>query len=213
MTNSSNPKSQQRGQPPVSTPSQNRPSAPGGDQGGYRGRGGGRGQNQGPRSQSKHRVNREIRFPQIRVIGPAGEQLGILTPEEGRAAADEAGLDLVEVAPEARPPVCRIMDYGKYRYELSKKQKPQKTAKLKTIKLRPKTDDHDLQVKLNQARQFIKSGDRVRFVMRLRGRENAYLARWVDLLTEELGALHEIAHLAVPPKAEGRAIVAQLDPK
>ena len=117
-----------------------------------------------------------------------------MSPDEARDIADEHGLDLVEVAPEARPPVCRVMDYGKYKYELSKKAKPQRTAKLKTIKLRPKTDDHDLKTKLNQARKFLAEGDRVRFVMRLRGREAAYKDRWCQLLTKEL-KVTEMWHL------------------
>ena len=137
----------------------------------------------------------------------------MMTPEEGRRVAGEHGLDLVEVAPEARPPVCKIMDYGKYRYELSKRTKPQKTAKLKTIKLRPKTGDHDLETKLNMARRFLKDGDRVKFVMRLRGRENAYIERWCELLIKDLEPLNEIANMSVRPKAEGRAIIAQYDPK
>ena len=147
------------------------------------------------------------------MIGPDGDQLGIITPDEGRRIAAELGLDLVEVAPEARPPVCRIMDYGKYRYELSKKSKPQKTAKLKTIKLRPKTGDHDLETKLNHARDFLKDGDRVRFVMRLRGRENAYVERWCEALLKDLEALSDMGHMSVRPRGEGKAIVAQIDPK
>ena len=119
---------------------------------------------------------------------------------------------MVEVAPEARPPVCKIMDYGKYRYELSKKSKPQKTAKTKTIKLRPKTDDHDLETKFKLARKFLASGDRVKFVMRLRGRENAYIDRWVTMLDQELEALKDAGVLSQRPHQEGRAVVAQLDP-
>jgi translation initiation factor IF-3 len=170
-----------------------------------------RGGNAAPRD--KHRVNREIRFPTIRVIAADGEQLGIMSPDEARRIAAEQGLDLVEVAPDARPPVCKIMDYGKYRYELSKKNKPQKTAKLKTIKLRPKTDDHDLATKFNHARKFLADGDRVRFVMRLRGRENAYIDRWCEALMQDLEKLADAGTLSVKPKAEGRAIVAQFDPK
>lgn len=158
-------------------------------------------------------MNRDIRFPNIRVIGPEGEQLGIMSPDEGRERALEYGLDLVEVAPGARPPVCRIMDYGKYRYELSKKAKPQKVVKLKTIKLRPKTDDHDMETKLKSARRFLEAGDRVRFIMRLRGRENAYLDRWVNLLLEDLEPLNDCGTMSIRPKPEGRTIVAQFDPK
>lgn len=169
-------------------------------------------QRQSRREPTKHRVNREIRIPKIRVIGSDGEQLGIMSPDDARRIAMDEGLDLVEVAPEARPPVCRIMDYGKYRYELSKKSKPQKTAKLKTIKLRPKTDQHDLQTKINLARKFLAAGDRVRFVMRLRGRENAYKERWCELLQKDLEELKDAGHMSVRPMPEGRAIVAQYDP-
>jgi translation initiation factor IF-3 len=158
-------------------------------------------------------VNREIRFPSIRVIGPEGEQLGIMSPDEARQIAADQGLDLVEVAPEARPPVCKIMDYGKYRYEMSKRTKPQKTAKLKTIKLRPKTGEHDLETKLTHARKFLAEGDRVKFVMRLRGRENAYIDRWCEVLIKDLAALNDIANMSVRPRPEGRAIIAQYDPK
>jgi len=135
-----------------------------------------------------------------------------MSPDEARSIAADRGLDLVEVAPDARPPVCKIMDYGKYRYELSKKSKPQKTAKLKTIKLRPKTDDHDLETKFNLARKFLAAGDRVKFVMRLRGRENAYIERWVTMLSEELEALKDAGTLSQRPRQEGRAVVAQIDP-
>lgn len=136
-----------------------------------------------------------------------------MSPDEARRIAADDGLDLVEVASEARPPVCRIMDYGKYRYELSKKTKTQKTAKLKTIKLRPKTDDHDLETKFNQARRFLAEGDRVKFVMRLRGRENAYIDRWVEVLKRELDTLVDAGTLSIRPRQEGRAVVAQIDPK
>jgi len=158
-------------------------------------------------------VNREIRFPSIRVIGPEGEQLGVMSPDEARQIAGDSGLDLVEVAPEARPPVCKIMDYGKFRYEMSKRTKPQKTAKLKTIKLRPKTGDHDLETKLGHARKFLAEGDRVKFVMRLRGRENAYIERWCEVLIKDLEALNDAGHMSVRPRPEGRAIIAQYDPK
>ena len=136
-----------------------------------------------------------------------------MSPEEGRALAAEVGLDLVEVAPDAQPPVCKVMDYGKFKYEMSKKSKVQKTAKLKTIKLRPKTDEHDLSTKLNQARKFLAAGDRVRFVMRLRGREAAYKDRWCELLRKDLERLEDAGQLSLEPQAEGRAVVAQVDPK
>lgn len=136
-----------------------------------------------------------------------------MTPDEARDIANESGLDLVEVAPDARPPVCKVMDYGKYRYELSKKTKPQKTAKTKTIKLRPKTDNHDLETKFNMARKFLAGGDRVKFVMRLRGREAAYKDRWCELLRKEMEVLLDAGQISLQPQAEGRAVVAQVDPK
>jgi translation initiation factor IF-3 len=160
----------------------------------------------------KHRVNHEIRISMVRVIDADGEQLGIMTPEEGRRIAGEQGLDLVEVASDARPPVCKILDYGKYKYEVSKRAKPQKTAKTKTIKLRPKTSEHDLQTKFNQARKFLGDGDRVKFVMRLRGRENAYIDRWCKILAVELAKLEDEGQISVRPRQEGRAVIAQVDP-
>jgi translation initiation factor IF-3 len=145
-----------------------------------------------------HRINHQIRIAQIRVIGPEGEQLGIMTPDEGRDIAQEAGLDLVEVAPKAIPPVCRIMDYGKFRYETSKKESKSKSARveLKTITLRPKTDTHDLETKLNQARKFIEGGDRVKFVMRMR------IVR----------ALADVSVSTSPPQLEGRTVTTTVEP-
>ena len=135
-----------------------------------------------------------------------------MTPEDARRLAEELGVDLVEVAAEARPPVCKIMDYGKFRYEQSKRAKPQKAAKTKTIKLRPKTDDHDLDFKFNMARKFLGEGDRVEFVMRLRGRENAYIDRWCVQFEKDLEALKDAGQLSQRPHQEGRAVVAQFDP-
>ena len=135
-----------------------------------------------------------------------------MSPHEARTIAGDQGLDLVEVAPEARPPVCKIMDYGKFRYEMSKRTKPQKTAKTKTIKLRPKTSEHDIETKFNRARKFLADGDRVKFVMRLRGRENAYIERWCKALMAELEQLLDAGQLSQRPHQEGRAVVAQIDP-
>jgi translation initiation factor IF-3 len=157
-------------------------------------------------------VNNEIRISMVRVIDADGEQLGIMSPEEGRRIASEQGLDLVEVASDARPPVCKILDYGKYKYEVSKRTKPQRTAKTKTIKLRPKTSGHDLETKFNQARKFLADGDRVKFVMRLRGRENAYIDRWCKVLIKELATLEDAGQISIRPRQEGRAVIAQVDP-
>jgi translation initiation factor IF-3 len=160
-----------------------------------------------------HRVNKQIRFPQIRVIDPDGEQLGIMTPDEARRIAEEHGLDLVEVAPQARPPVCRIMDYGKFRYDQSKKKDHSKQTIVKTITLRPKTDEHDLETKLAQATKFLEKANKVRFVMRMRGRERAHMNLWVDKLNDIIKRMPAGSYtVSMTPRAEGRAIVAMIDP-
>ncbi|MFT4704082.1 MAG: translation initiation factor IF-3 [Bradymonadia bacterium] len=155
-----------------------------------------------------------IRVPQIRVIGAEGEQLGMMTPDEGRDIASEAGLDLVEVAATAHPPVCRIMDYGKFKYEQSKKASTNKSARveLKTITMRPKTDRHDLETKINQARKFLNKGDRVKFVMRLRGREHAHKELWFIKLDTILAGLTDVATVSQRPQEEGRTISAAVEP-
>ena len=161
-----------------------------------------------------HRVNRQIRVPQVRVIGADGEQLGIMTPDEARDVAAEAGLDLVEVAARANPPVCRIMDYGKYKYDQAKKDAKAKSSRIevKTITMRPKTDTHDLETKIRQARGFLEKGDRVKFVMRLRGREHAHKDLWYEKLTHILTQLADIATVTQRPQDEGRTITASVEP-
>ncbi len=121
------------------------------------------------------RVNRQIRAPKVRVIDEEGNQLGVLSSYEALAKAEEAGLDLVEVAPNAQPPVCKIIDYGKYRYQITKKEKESKKSqhqvKVKEIKVKPNTDEHDLNVKIRHARKFIGEGNKVRLTCVFRGRE------------------------------------------
>lgn len=166
------------------------------------------------RPQDAHRINHQIRAPQIRVIGEDGEQLGIMTPEEAREIAGEQGLDLVEVSPRAVPPVCRIMDYGKFRYKESKKASAHKSARveIKTLTLRPKTDEHDLETKINQARAFLKKGDRVKFVMRLRGREHAHKDLWYAKMNQIIEALKDISVCTQSPKDEMKTISAMVEP-
>lgn len=174
------------------------------------------GQGGGPPQQQQrdtHRINHQIRFPQIRLIGPDGAQIGIVTPEEGRELAEQHGLDLVEVEPHARPPVCKVMDYGKYKYEESKKSKSRGVrVEIKTITLRPKTDTHDLQTKLAQARKFLVAGDRVKFVMRMRGREQAHLDMWEVKMGEIVSALADVCQVVAAPRLEGRTITAMVEP-
>ena len=156
------------------------------------------------------RINRMIRIPKVLVVDEEGEQLGILDTTEALRLAEERGLDLVEVAPGARPPVCRIMDYGKFKYEQSKKARKARqashTVKVKTIQFRPKTDDHDYEFKKKHIISFLEAGNKVKVVMRFRGREITHL----DLALEFLNHLNEeIKEYGTPesrPQREGRQI-------
>jgi translation initiation factor IF-3 len=141
------------------------------------------------------------------VIGAEGEQLGVMTPAEAMKHAEEAGLDLVEVAPNSRPPVCRIMDYGRYKYEQKKKRSGgQKghAATLKEVKLRPGTDMHDLEFKLNNARRFLMEGDKVKVTVMFRGREMVHRDRGYEQLNNVKRLLGAMAKVENPPRMEGR---------
>jgi translation initiation factor IF-3 len=142
----------------------------------------------------------------VRVIGSDSEQLGVMSPEEALALAREEGLDLVEVAANSRPPVCRIMDYGKYKYEQKKKKasKASHSATLKEVKLRPGTDQHDLNFKLNNVRRFLMDGDKVKVTVMFRGREMVHTSRGRDQLNEVIKQLGPIAKMENPPRMEGR---------
>ena len=132
------------------------------------------------------RINEKIRIPQIRVINEDGKMLGIMSPKEALAIAKQYGLDLVEVVANARPPVCKIIDYGKYKYQIQKKQaeakKKQKTFEVKEVKLRPGIEDHDYGVKLKSIQRFLSEGDKVKITLRFKGREMAYHQRGMDVL-------------------------------
>lgn len=162
-------------------------------------------------------INDRIRFPQIRVIDSDGSQLGILTPEEALRLAEEKELDLVLVSETASPPVCRIMDYGKYKFEQEKKareaKKKQHTADVKEVKMRYKIDEHDYQVRVNQAQRFLKSGDKVKATITFRGREIQHSNLAEDLLNRMAKDLQEIAELQQAPKKEGRNMMMLLSPK
>ncbi|MBK7947529.1 MAG: translation initiation factor IF-3 [Deltaproteobacteria bacterium] len=151
-------------------------------------------------------MNERIRVREVRVIGADGEQLGVMAPEEALAIAREGGLDLVEVAATSRPPVCRIMDYGKYKYEQKKKSASKKShaATLKEVKLRPGTDQHDLNFKLNNARKFLMEGDKVKITVMFRGREMVHTYRGREQLDEVLKQLGSIAKVESTPRMEGR---------
>lgn len=153
---------------------------------------------------------------QLRVIGPEGEQLGILEKHNAIAAAEDVGLDLVEVAPTADPPVCRIMDYGKYKYEQSKKaqqsKKKQKLTLVKEVKIRPKTDIHDLETKAKHARRFLGEGNKLKVTVRFRGREIVHIDRGKMVLEKLMEMLEDISVVEAPAKMEGRNLVMILAP-
>ena len=158
-----------------------------------------------------------IRIPEIRVIDENGEQLGVMATDKARAIADEKGLDLVEIAANVRPPVCKIMDYGKYRYEQKRKEKQnvkkQHNITLKEIRLRPKTDAHDRETKLNHARKFFEKGHRVQFTMMFRGREMLHIERGHELMEEVISSLEDIAKVDRAAKLQGRRMTVMLAPK
>jgi len=162
-------------------------------------------------------LNEAITYPQIRVIDQKGEQLGILTSEEALAKAQEAGLDLVEVSPNAEPPVCRIMDFGKFRFENSKQKqgakKKQKRTQVKEIKFRPRTEIGDYNVKLNKLRKFLENGDKTKVTMRFRGREFAHQELGMELLKRVVADLEDISNVEQMPGMEGRQMVMLLGPK
>ncbi|EKE86890.1 translation initiation factor IF-3 [Idiomarina xiamenensis 10-D-4] len=153
----------------------------------------------------------------MRLIGTDSEQLGIVTLEEALSAAEEAGVDLVEVSPNAEPPVCRLMDYGKFLYEKSKdlkeQKKKQKQIQVKEVKFRPGTDEGDYQVKLRNLRRFLEGGDKTKVTVRFRGREMAHQELGIELLTRIKDELDEIAQVeSFPKRAEGRQMIMVLAP-
>jgi translation initiation factor IF-3 len=162
-------------------------------------------------------VNKGIRAAQVRVIGSDGEQIGIIPIEEALKLAGEESLDLVEVSPDAKPPVCKIMDFGKYKYEQTKKKqeakRKQKSTQIKEIKVRPKTNDHDLGTKVKHIEKFISKNDKVKVTMVFRGRE-FMLKEQAALVLEKIVALtEEFAQVEQHPKFEGRVITMLLGPK
>jgi translation initiation factor IF-3 len=161
------------------------------------------------------RVNEQIRISPLRVVGDDGQQLGILTREAALAAARQAGLDLVEVAPMERPPVCRIMDYGKYKYEQKKKAGKQKAHHIQTkeIRVRPKTGDHDIMVKVHHAREFLEHKDKVLVKVEFRGREITHVEQGRAVMEMVLKQLEDVAKIEKPPGMEGRRLTALLAPK
>ncbi|MFO8113024.1 MAG: translation initiation factor IF-3 [Desulfosalsimonadaceae bacterium] len=163
------------------------------------------------------KINREIKAKEVRVIDPEGNQLGVVPFTSAITTAEEFGLDLVEVSPNAKPPVCKIMDYGRYKYQLDKKQqearKKQATFQIKEIKLRPKTDSHDLEIKLGHLKRFIEKKNKVKVTVMFRGREITMTERGREVLQEIAGKAVEFATIEQHPKMEGRTMTMVLSPK
>ena len=163
------------------------------------------------------RINDEIRVPQVRLIDDAGEMIGVMSAREALIRAYDVGLDLVEISPNAVPPVCKILDYGKYKYEQQKKaneaRKKQKVVEIKEIKVRPNIDDHDYDVKMKQMKNFIGEGDKVKVTLRFRGRELAHTHLGMELLERIRGELDGIAKVEQEPRFEGRQVVMVMAPR
>ena len=156
-------------------------------------------------------INEQIRDKEIRLIGESGEQLGIMSSREALKLAEEAGLDLVKIAPTAKPPVCKIVDYGKYRYELARKEKDskrkQKVIEVKEIRMSPNIDTNDLNTKVGAARKFLEKGNRVKVTLRFRGREMAHMSTSKHILDDFAQMLSDIAVVEKMPKVEGRSMI------
>ena len=153
-------------------------------------------------------INEQIRDREIRLIGEDGEQLGIMSAREAMKIAQEAELDLVKIAPAAKPPVCKIIDYGKYKYEQARKEKEakQKTVEVKEVRLSPNIDTNDLNTKINNAKKFISKGNKVKVTLRFRGREMAHVQQSKHILDDFAETLADVAVVEKPAKMEGRAM-------
>nr|WP_210204153.1 translation initiation factor IF-3 [Allosediminivita pacifica] len=162
------------------------------------------------------RVNDRIRAPEIRLIGAEGENVGVVSPAKAMELAEQVGLDLVEISPNATPPVCKIMDFGKFKYEQQKREsearKKQKTIEVKEVKFRPNTDTHDYDVKMRNVFKFLENGDKVKVTLRFRGREMAHQDLGRSLLQRISEDVKEIGKVENMPKMEGRQMVMMIGP-
>ena len=162
-------------------------------------------------------INEQIRDKEVRLIGEDGEQLGVMPARDALQMAKDAELDLVKIAPTAKPPVCKIIDYGKYRYELARKEKEakkkQKVIEVKEVRLSPNIDTNDLSTKMGAARKFLEKGDKVKVTLRFRGREMAHMSKSRYILEDFAKELADIAVIDKPSKVEGRSMVMFLTPK
>ncbi|QTH72820.1 translation initiation factor IF-3 [Pseudoalteromonas xiamenensis] len=176
-----------------------------------------RGGKKGQSSAQKNRINEEITVKEVRLVGLEGEQIGVVSIREALEVAEEAGVDLVEISPNAEPPVCRVMDYGKFIFEKSKQQKEQKKKQkqiqIKEIKFRPGTDEGDYQVKLRSLKKFLEAGDKAKITLRFRGREMAHTDLALELLNRIKADLQDLSQVeSFPNRVEGRQMVMMLAP-
>ena len=168
-------------------------------------------------TERNHRINGEIHAPEVRLLGIENEQLGVFRLGEARRMAEEADVDLVEIAPNATPPVCRLMDYGKFRYQEQKRaaeaKARQKVVQIKEVKFRPQTDDGDYNIKLRNMISFLQDGDKVKITLRFRSREMAHQEFGIRLLERVRNDIEEIAQVESMPRLEGRQMVMMVAPK
>ena len=162
------------------------------------------------------RINKEIRAKEVRLINYNGENLGVVSTHEALKIAEEVGLDLIEISPQVNPPVCKVLDYGKYKYEMQKKKneakKNQKVVSIKELKLRPMIEAHDYEVKLKQAKKFLSQGDKVKFTMRYKGREMSANDMGKEVLNKLLEDLEGLCKVDAAPKAEGKQVFMIVSP-
>ena len=168
------------------------------------------------RPEAEHRINRAVRAPRVRLIDQEGKQLGVVTSFDALKMAEAAGLDLVEISPNAHPPVCKIIDYGKFRYEQAKREKEQKKAqhqmKVKEVKVKPNIDEHDLQVKIRRARDFLSKGDKVRLTCQFRGREMAHPEIGRKVVERFCQEVEDLGTREAPLKRMGRMLSTVIAP-
>lgn len=166
---------------------------------------------------NSHRINREIGVPEVRLVGEDGEPLGVVPTQQALTMAEEAEVDLVEIAPQAKPPVCRLMDYGKFKYQEQKRaheaKQKQKQIQVKEVKLRPQTDENDYQIKMRNMTRFLEEGDKVKVTLRYRGREMAHQEFGIRQLERIKADLVELAVVEQFPKLEGRQLIMVIAPK
>ena len=169
-----------------------------------------------PQRETGPRVNDRIRAPEIRLIGPEGQNVGVVDPRRALELAQQVGLDLVEISPNATPPVCKIMDFGKFKYEQQKREsearKKQKTIEVKEVKFRPNTDTHDYDVKMKNVTKFLEKGDKVKVTLRFRGREMAHQNLGRELLERVAADIEGLGKVENMPKMEGRQMVMMIGP-